>query len=465
MDVKQIVGNFLRGLMVILVAVSFAMFFDVFVIDTHVKDSKRFAREISSDRADPEEVIALKSQHERYMNKGIDLGGYDFSQKSISSHERIPLKLPRTEVDVAEAEAIPLSKAEGKDAFDTVLAMRPSILEPVQEKDKEAARVANFGVKVDGSSAEDVAEIEPASGGGAVKDAVPDAALVLMPVKQTAENETAEITDTAATVEKEVVAEPIVETEKIIPLKADGKVRVVIIIDDMGVSPANSTKVENLPAPLTLSYLPYAKNLPERTKRAKENGHELMVHMPMQPLNSAMDGGPAVLKEGMNDAKFQEVLTWGLSQFDGYVGVNNHMGSRLTKDRAAMEKVMAELSKRDVYFIDSKTIGSSVASDVAEKAGLKYADRDVFLDHEISDSYIAAALKELEAKAWHKGYAIAIGHPHPQTISALEKWLPTLAAKGIELVPASAVVHRDERYIKVVHIEKAQDQSDSVISQ
>ncbi len=218
---------------------------------------------------------------------------------------------------------------------------------------------------------------------------------------------------------------------------------VAIIIDDMGVS-LRSKLVEILPAPLTLSYLPYAKNLKERTKRAIENGHEVMLHMPMEPMNEYIDGGPKVLSGSQDKVEFEEILDWGLSQFEGFVGVNNHMGSRLTQDKDAMRRIMSYLKDRDanLFFIDSKTINSSVVADVAREFGVSYAVRDIFIDHEQTPEFIENALNELEKIALTKGYAIAIGHPHKETISALKKWIPTLKDKGISLVYASKLVKR-----------------------
>lgn len=222
-----------------------------------------------------------------------------------------------------------------------------------------------------------------------------------------------------------------------------GKGQISIIIDDMGLG-LRSKLVEVMDGPLTLAYLPYGKNLQERTERAKKHGHEIMVHMPMEAMNTKLDGGPKVLRGTLDDAQFQEILEWDLSQFTGYVGVNNHMGSRLTQDKRAMARVMAALKKRDLYFVDSKTIGSSVAADMAKQAGLSYAERDIFLDHEITPEFINGALRKLERVASQKGHAIGIGHPHQATITALKAWIPTLKDKGFTLVPASALLHHPD---------------------
>ncbi|MCK5375038.1 MAG: divergent polysaccharide deacetylase family protein, partial [Alphaproteobacteria bacterium] len=167
-----------------------------------------------------------------------------------------------------------------------------------------------------------------------------------------------------------------------------------------------------------------------------------IVHIPMEPLNKALNPGPHALKVSQNTKKLRDEINWNLSQFDGYVGVNNHMGSRITTNKRAMNQVMAELKSRDLFFVDSRTIGSSVAAQSARDAGISYAVRDIFLDHEVTQDFISNALIKLENKAKTRGYAIAIGHPHKETIAALKAWLPTLEGKGLALVPVSQLLNR-----------------------
>lgn len=216
--------------------------------------------------------------------------------------------------------------------------------------------------------------------------------------------------------------------------------RVVIIIDDMGVDVKRSAAVVDLPAGLTLAYLPYASNIKAQTAKAKDAGHELMVHVPMEPMSQTKDPGPEVLRVGQDITAFDQVLQDDLSAFDGYVGINNHMGSKLTQDKAAMARVMSEIKSRNLYFIDSRTIQNSVAGDMAREAGVPHAGRDVFLDHENTAEFVSKSLAQVERKALKDGLAIAIGHPKDVTIEGLRAWLPTLKDKGIELVHASQVV-------------------------
>ncbi len=150
-------------------------------------------------------------------------------------------------------------------------------------------------------------------------------------------------------------------------------------------------------------------------------GHELLLHIPMEPGSLDVDPGPNVLLTGIPRQELLTSLKWNLDQFSGYVGVNNHMGSRFTADLAGMVAVMEELKKRKLFFLDSITAGNSVARKAARKVGLPFAGRNVFLDHADDVVEITKRLVEVERLAKRTGLAIAIGHP--------------LGATGARLVP------------------------------
>ena len=220
-----------------------------------------------------------------------------------------------------------------------------------------------------------------------------------------------------------------------------GKARIVIIIDDMGMGHKNSYEVINLNSALTLAFLPYAPGLAEITKDARARGHELLIHAPMEPLGQ-LNPGPLALLDKMSPQEMTEALDQMFNSFSGYVGINNHMGSRLTQNEAAMNLVMEALAKRGLIFVDSKTIQTSVAARVAAEHGLYYAERDVFLDHQDNITFVRKSLLELESIARKRGSAIAIGHPKAATIQGLKEWLPLAEERGFVVVPVSAVVRR-----------------------
>jgi len=226
--------------------------------------------------------------------------------------------------------------------------------------------------------------------------------------------------------------------------EAHGKPHVVVVIDDLGIDRARSARAALLPGPLTLSFLTYAQDLPEQTRAARANGHELMLHVAMEPNDKAIDPGPNVLLVGQSADEIRKSLIWGLGRFEGHVGINNHMGSRFTRDIDGMNVVMEELGRRGLLFLDSRTSGKTVAADLAQRHRVPFEERNVFLDAEDRAGEAEARLKELETLARRHGQAIAIGHPKDRTLDALAAWLPTLDAKGLVLVPASAVARVPE---------------------
>lgn len=220
----------------------------------------------------------------------------------------------------------------------------------------------------------------------------------------------------------------------------DSRPRIAIVIDDMGVDRRRSERAVHLPGAVTLSYLPYAVDLQHQTEAARSAGHELIVHVPMEPLESNPDRGPNELDVGLSQDEVLRRLRWDLAQFDGYVGINNHMGSKFTSDAQSLRPVMKELQARGLLFLDSKTIGNSAGIDLARSLGVPHASRDVFLDNELAAPAIDAQLAETERVARREGSAIAIGHPHDQTLDALEAWAQSLQRKGFVLVPLTAIV-------------------------
>jgi len=220
--------------------------------------------------------------------------------------------------------------------------------------------------------------------------------------------------------------------------------KLVIVIDDLGLSRRASRDLESVQGPLTLAFLPYANGLPEQTRRLRQVGHELMVHMPMQPQGRTNPGRNALLVN-LDRVEFLRRLDWNLNRFEGFVGINNHMGSRLTADRRSMELVMAELKTRGLLFLDSLTTSESEAYSSARAYGVPTLKRDIFLDNERDVAKIRIQLYRAEALAKRLGHAIAIGHPYPETIEVLREWAPRAERRGVQLVSLAALMDIREK--------------------
>ncbi|MFI5000367.1 MAG: divergent polysaccharide deacetylase family protein [Reyranellales bacterium] len=221
----------------------------------------------------------------------------------------------------------------------------------------------------------------------------------------------------------------------------NSKPLVAIVIDDVGVDRARSRRAWELPGPLTMSFLPYAKDLREQARAARARGQELMLHLPMEPIGHS-DPGPNALLVSLSDSELKQRVTAALDSFDGYVGVNNHMGSRFTTFKPGMETVLRIFKSRRIMFLDSRTTAQSVGDQLAQELGVPSIVRHVFLDDDEAIDAIRRKLAETEEVARRQGFVVAIGHPHESTLQALGEWLPTLPAKGMVLAPATAVLRK-----------------------
>lgn len=221
----------------------------------------------------------------------------------------------------------------------------------------------------------------------------------------------------------------------------NSKPLIAIVIDDVGLDRPRSKRAWELPGPLTLSFLPYARDLREQERAARAAGKEIMLHLPMEPTGRA-DPGPGALLVSMTDNDIGRRTAAAMDGYDGYVGVNNHMGSRFTTFRPGMQTVLQQAKARGLMFLDSRTSAQTVAEQTALEFGVPTMPRNVFLDDEETLAAVRRKLAETEEVARRQGYAVAIGHPHEATLQALAEWLPTLQAKGLALAPATAVLRK-----------------------
>jgi uncharacterized protein len=216
--------------------------------------------------------------------------------------------------------------------------------------------------------------------------------------------------------------------------------RLAIILDDLGYDRAAADSLLRLPFPVTVSVIPH---LPLSSAVAEEafcHGDEVLLHLPMQSESAEVKHEERELRVGMNAQQVEAAVAAMLKTVPHAVGVNNHQGSRATRDLVLMQELMPALRERGLFFIDSRTTRATVAYDAAEHAGVRAASRKVFLDDTPSEGAIEAQLNLAARDAARDGFAIAIGHPHPATIAALAEAVPRIEARGVRLVLASEVV-------------------------
>ncbi|MDN6319941.1 MAG: divergent polysaccharide deacetylase family protein [Marinobacter sp.] len=213
---------------------------------------------------------------------------------------------------------------------------------------------------------------------------------------------------------------------------------IAIIIDDMGHNLHEGERLANLDQPLTLAFLPYRRHTDTLARLAHSRSKEIMLHAPMANTRN-FSLGQGGLTADMDEQSIASTLRRALRSIPYVQGVNNHMGSLLTQQLKPMDWVMKELYRYPVYFVDSRTIASSVAGRVAEAYQIPTLTRDVFLDHEQTEEYVDRQFKELIQRAKEHGSAVGIGHPHTVTVDYLEKHLPLLDEQGIAIATVSGL--------------------------
>lgn len=211
--------------------------------------------------------------------------------------------------------------------------------------------------------------------------------------------------------------------------------QVAIVIDDMGYRYTDKHAL-SLPGNVTYAVLPHTTYGKKLAVKAHAQAHDVLIHVPMEA-NNRKRLGPGALTSAMNEQQIRKSLTDSFAEIPFAIGINNHMGSYLTKLYKPMTWTMGFLKERQLFFLDSVTSADSKALQAARDMGVPVRARHIFLDNNLTDDYIKQQFSLLIDFAQKKQTAIAIAHPHPETIKMLTKLIPTLKQHNIELVPLS----------------------------
>ena len=217
-----------------------------------------------------------------------------------------------------------------------------------------------------------------------------------------------------------------------------GHGKIAVILDDWGYNLRNVPYLTSIRQPFTVSILPNLPHSEEVAQAAKRSGHEVMLHLPLEAEDLHAPRETGTILTTMSKQEVRQRLDDSLAAVPFVSGVNNHQGSKATKDAELMETIFSRIKRRNLYFVDSMT-GHSVCAQVARQIHLRFGQRSIFLDNEEDPAKIRVRLADLAAVAAKKGKAIAIGHDRPVTLRVLQESLPALEQAGYELVPASAL--------------------------
>jgi len=221
------------------------------------------------------------------------------------------------------------------------------------------------------------------------------------------------------------------------PLKHHGDI--VVILDDVGFDHQPLATAMHIDPNLNFSVLPNASRAHEVAEELHRNGFEVLCHLPMEPLDPRKSPGPNAVMTSMSDDEIAQLTRDDIAAVPHAIGVNNHMGSRATLDPRVMTSVLSAMPK-GMYFIDSMTVGGSIAGKIARQMKIPTASRQVFLDDVQSEAAVRQQLDHLASDAEERGFAVGIGHMYDVTVRVLTDEIPNLRSRGFRLLRASEVV-------------------------
>jgi len=245
--------------------------------------------------------------------------------------------------------------------------------------------------------------------------------------------------------DESISEESISEEEKLVlhPLEnmaepPAGGGKLYLVIDDVGYSLEQLDNYLDLAIPMTFALLPGLEFSRAAQEQIARSGEEMILHQPIEPLGDE-DPGPGALYVGMQPEEMRKIVNKNLDQLPQVIGVNNHMGSKGTANPELMEALFSVLKGRQLYFLDSRTTAETVGNAVAEKLGLPFSERNVFLDNIEDSAEIELALSRALELAHSQGYAVMIGHVWSRELaSTLSLWYGKIENRGYEFVHLSS---------------------------
>jgi polysaccharide deacetylase 2 family uncharacterized protein YibQ len=230
------------------------------------------------------------------------------------------------------------------------------------------------------------------------------------------------------------------------PAEGPRRPRIAMLVAGLGLSASQTQAAIQLPGEVTLGFLPHAPGLLAKIAEARAAGHEVLLHVPMEPRNYPSDDpGPHALLTTLTPAANLERLDWSLSRGVGYVGVVNRLGARFAESETDFKPVLQSIKSRGLMYLDASESTEAAALRLAERVGVPHTVIDRRIDREAARGAIDTRLAELEDIARRIGQAVGLGEPFPVTIERLGQWAAGLSARGIELAPISAIPVLPER--------------------
>ena len=223
--------------------------------------------------------------------------------------------------------------------------------------------------------------------------------------------------------------------------------QVAIIVGDLGLSQTGTQQaIRTLPKQVTLAFAPYGGSLDRWMRRARSNGHEILLQVPLEPFDFPdNDPGPHTLLTTLSPERNVDRLHWVMSRLTNYVGVINYMGARFTSTAKALAPFMEEIGRRGLMFVDDGSSPRSLTESVADATRTPFAKGQVIIDAAASAADIDTRLLELETIARTTGSSVGVASALPITVKRIAEWAKTLESRGVVLVPVTTVMRKKTR--------------------
>ncbi|MBW5467950.1 divergent polysaccharide deacetylase family protein [Brevibacillus formosus] len=228
------------------------------------------------------------------------------------------------------------------------------------------------------------------------------------------------------------------------PKPAEKKV-IAFVIDDFGNNMQGTEEILSMPVPLTIAVMPFLPSTKKDAELAHQKGHDVILHMPMEPMKGKRSWlGPGAITADLSDEEIRSRVEKAIDDVPHAIGMNNHMGSKITADERIMRIIMKVVKERGLIYLDSKTTDKSVAGKLAVEMGVPFAENLYFLDDIYTVPHITKQMEKICQRIGSHPICIAIGHvgpPGKKTASVLRQYIPRIQ-KEAEFVTISKLIQQ-----------------------
>lgn len=223
-----------------------------------------------------------------------------------------------------------------------------------------------------------------------------------------------------------------------------GLPKIAIIVDGLGLSQTTTQEALSLlPPDVSLAFAPYGNSLQRWTRKARSQGHELLIQVPMEPFDYPNnDPGPHTLLTTNDTAKNLSNLNWVLGRFDGYVGIMNYMGARFSSDELVGTDLMRQLAGNGLLYVENGASGRSRLNSIARSLNVPNLRADLIVDVRGRSEDIQTRLVQLESLAQERGHALGVATAFPVSVRTISEWTQSLRQRGFALVPVTTLLQQ-----------------------